>query len=110
MAFPVDDKPIFSSRADDLERRDAIDQFVVGLAERVDQLQDADAAGRLAELANFAQSLGLEAAANGFEPLANCAESVHQSAREGRERDAHELLIELSHLAQRVRRGHRGAL
>ncbi len=110
MAFPTDDKPIFSSRADDLDQREAIDQFVVGLAERVDQLQDAESGGRFSALADLARGLGSEAAANGFEPLANCAEHVHQSARAGRADDTHELLIELSHLAQRVRRGHRGAL
>jgi len=110
VASAEDDKPIFSSRADDLDLRESIDQFVVGLAERVDRLQDADGAGRLQELAQLAGTLALESASIGFEPLSRCAERVHQSAREGQPRDAHALLIELSHLAQRVRRGHRGSL
>lgn len=110
MSLPADDKPIFSTRADDLDQRDAIDRFVVGLAERVDRLQDADSVGRLDELADVAEKLGIDALANGFEVLAHCAGRVARCSRENRGRDAHANLLELSHLAQRVRRGHRGAL
>jgi hypothetical protein len=110
VSLPLDDKPIFSSRADDLDQRDAIDQFVIGLAERVDRLQDADSVGRLDELSDVAHKLAAEALANGFELLAQAAERVARHGRDNRGRDVHAELIELSHLAQRVRRGHRGAL
>jgi hypothetical protein len=102
-------KPIYSSLADDPELREAIDAFLVALGERVDALQDADRAGELEQLGALGGGLGRDADRLGFEPIAGCAEAVEHACRAGKAEDAHRLLVALTEVCGRARRGYRGA-
>ena len=76
------ERPIFSSHAENPAFIDTIDAFVVGLAERIDHLQDADRQGDLKQLADLAGALHTDSAAAGFEPLARAAERVAATCSE----------------------------
>ncbi|MDJ0849621.1 MAG: hypothetical protein QNK04_14715 [Myxococcota bacterium] len=101
--------PIFSTRADEPSLADAIERFVVRLAERIDDLQDAEREGDLERLARLAGLLERDADAAGYEPLARAARLVTDSALADKGNDARGQLIELTAVAQRVRLGHPGA-
>jgi hypothetical protein len=103
-------RPILSSRADDPALSEAIDAFVIGLAERIDHLQDAERDADLAELSALARDLGLDAAALGYEALARISQVVETAALEEKSDEAHANLVKLTEIAYRIRLGHRGAL
>ena len=103
-------RPIFSSRADDPGLSEAIDAFAIGLAERIDRLQDADGETDLSGLAALAGDLAAEAEPLGYEPLARVARVVEAAARDEKAEEAHENLVKLTEIAYRIRMGHRGAL
>lgn len=105
-----EDKPIYSSRVDDVEFREAIDEFVVGLAERIDQLQDAEARRDLKLLAELCRPLIDAAPQLGFEPLSRCAEAVAGACRAQDPSGALRYLVDLTQIARRIRLGHRGAV
>ena len=102
-------RPIYSSFADDPAQQDLIDAFVVGLAERVDELQDCEARGELERLLVRAESLLGDARKAGYDPLVHCASTVRLAAQGARSLEARKALIELTEVSQRVRLGHRGA-
>jgi hypothetical protein len=102
--------PIFSSRADEPALAEAIDAFVIGLAERIDHLQDAEREAGLVRLAAFAGDLAADAEALGYEALARIAHVVESAAGEEKSDEAHANLVKLTEIAYRVRMGHRGAL
>ena len=102
--------PIHSSLEDDPAHAEAIEAFVVALAERVDALQDNEASGdwprlitNLGELARCADQVG-------YPELVQCAEEATRAARERHRELAHKALVVLTDVAQRIRRAHRGAL
>jgi hypothetical protein len=102
--------PIHSRFEDDPSYADAIEAFVVALAERVDALQDNEASADwprliagLSELANAAERVG-------YPQLAECAVEVARAARDRHTELAYKTLVVLTDIAQRVRRAHRGAL
>lgn len=103
-------RPIHSALGEDPSHTPTIEAFVVGLAERVDELQDCEAQGALARLAERAAELAAEAARVGYGPLAEWAEAVRRSSAEHNARDARKALLELTEVAYRVRLGHRGAV
>ena len=109
MDAPERPRPIYSAFADDPALQDAIDSFVVRLAERVDALQDCEARGELDRLVILAEALLGDARRTGYDGLAQCAAGVRAAAKESRPRDARKALIELTEFSQRVRLGHRGA-
>lgn len=102
--------PLYSSREDEPEIRDALDEFVVHLAERVDLLQDAESAADLPQLRALAELLAEDAEQMGFAPLGEVARLVCRSCVEDKPDTARDALTALTELAQRVRLGHRGAL
>jgi hypothetical protein len=102
--------PIYSRRADDPAWTDAIDAFVVGLAERIDYLQDAEGSGDFVRVASLSAALRHEAGEVGFEGLADCAAGVERATRAEKLDAAYARLVELTDIAQRIRLGHRGAL
>jgi hypothetical protein len=104
------DNPILSRLAGDPSVGDAIDTFVVGLAERVDALQDCEARGALSGLSKSAGELGSDAAEVGFDTLSGAACSIQQACGHGAAEDARKALEELTEIARRVRLGHRGAV
>ncbi|MBW2270329.1 MAG: Hpt domain-containing protein [Deltaproteobacteria bacterium] len=101
---------IGSTDVDTPEAAAQLDRFVLDLAERVDLLQDADTAGDLDTLVRLASQLIDQARAVGHEALAGVATRLAEVARQGKAEDGHAGLVELTELAQRVRRGHRGAI
>jgi hypothetical protein len=102
--------PLYSKLIDDPNSGDAIDEFVVGVAERVDHLQDADSRGDFAELGRLACELALDARNAGFELLADVAGVVQAACVDGSKKPAHDGVIAVTDLACRIRLGHRGAM
>jgi hypothetical protein len=102
--------PMYSRLIDDPACSDAIDEFVVGVAERVDHLQDADSKGDLVLLARLASELALDAKSVGFDLLADVARNVEAASLEGSKKPAHDGVVAVTDLAFRVRLGHRGAM
>ncbi len=101
--------PIFSTREDDLSQSEAIDRFVIGLAEDVDRLQDADLEGDLPRLGELATQLGERAERLGYRPLTEVATAVADACRDNKAEDAQAAMVELTDISGRIRRGHRGS-
>jgi hypothetical protein len=103
-------KPILSSRAAEPEAAEQIEAFVVGLAERVDDLQDAEFKGGLEELAAMAHTLGIDANQLGFDLLAASASELERCCLPDSVEQIRETLIDLTEIAKQVRMGHRGSV
>ena len=103
------DAPILSRLAEDSSVGDAIDAFVVNLAERVDALQDCELRGALSELSERAAALGAEAAEVGFDTLSDTTCSIREACGRDAAADARKAVEELTEMARRIRLGHRGA-
>jgi hypothetical protein len=101
--------PIYSVCDDDPDLQDELSEFVIGLAEEIDQLQDTEADGDLERLDALCQHLGQRAQSLGYEILAEVAFAVCQACREHKSDSAQQCLVELTDVGQRIRRGHRGA-
>jgi hypothetical protein len=103
-------KPILSSRANEPEAAEQIEGFLVGLSERVDDLQDAEFKGDLAELATQARRLGTAALELGFDLLAASASDLGRCCQSDSAEQVRETLLDLTEIATRVRMGHRGSV
>lgn len=103
-------RPIYSSLCEDPALQDAIDAFVVVLAERVDELQDCEARGDFPGLSERARGLQRESVRVGYEALASCAAAAAEAAGGRNGEETRKAVIELTEIAQRVRLGHRGAV
>ena len=101
--------PIYSARESDSEARDAISNFVVDLAQRVDMLQDAEGEDGFEPLRLLANTLASEAKRLGFELLASGAARVAEACIERKPDLAGDAMLELTDIAKRIRLGHRGA-
>ena len=106
---PDPPKPLYSTRADDPEVEERIDRFVVTLGETVDDLQDAEAAGSLEDLAERARALAASAEELGYAPLTEVAARIVAACGERNPEAARKGVVEATELAQRIRRGHRSA-
>jgi hypothetical protein len=103
------DTPIYSARDDDCEAREQISEFVIGLAERVDLLQDVEGSGQFEPLQQHASALAFEAENLGFEQLAETARLVSEASQRCESNAAQDAMIDLTTVARRIRLGHRGA-
>lgn len=103
-------RPIYSSLCEDPALQDAIDAFVVVLAERVDELQDCEARSDFDRLGQLAVALQEASRRVGYEGLAACAEAALGAARARSAEETRKAVVELTEIAQRVRLGHRGAV
>lgn len=103
------ERPIYSSRMDDPDLADAIEAFVVALAERVDHLQDAEAHRNFEQLAHLAERLAADAEKLGFAYLASAAGGVEGACATEDAQAAHKSVLEVTHVSQRVRLSHRGS-
>jgi hypothetical protein len=101
--------PIYSARDDDPDLQEELSEFVIGLAEEIDQLQDTEADGDLERLDELSHHLGQRARRYGYEILAEVAFALCQACREHKPDSAQQGLVELTGVAQRIRRGHRGS-
>jgi len=102
-------KPIFSSCEDDCDKGEEIESFVIGLAEQVDELQDAELEGDLVLLGRRAGELARKASELGYAPMFEIAQVVASACRDGKFEDAQAAMVELTEVAGRIRRGHRGS-
>jgi len=109
MVADLEERPLYSTCAGDPTAEEAIDAFVVGLAERIDALQDAESGGPLEALTAPVAALKDDAGANGFDSLARRSAALEASCREGDAPGARKHLIDLTAIAKRIRLGHRGA-
>ena len=102
--------PIRSTQEDVVELAEDIDRFVIGLAERIDSIQDAELAQKYGEVAVLARTLSSDADRLGYPGMAMSAKGVALAAEDAAgEEELQETIVELTDLAQRVRQGHRGA-
>jgi hypothetical protein len=101
--------PIRSTQEDVAELAEELDRFVIGLAERIDAIQDAELAANGDEVAELARMLANDAERLGYPGMAQCAKGVALSAEDGKSEAMRESVFDLTELAQRVRRGHKGA-
>jgi len=103
-------RPIHSRFEDDPSQADAIDAFVLALAERVDDLQDTEARGDWPRLLERVNDLASAADRVGYPVLLQSAAEVARAARDRHAELAHKALVELTEIARRIRQGHRGSL
>ncbi len=103
-------KPILSSRSDDPAAAEQIEGFVVDLAERVDDLQDAEFKGDLEELATMVHTLATSALELGFDLLAASALDLERCCLSDSVEQIRETLIDLTEIAKQIRMGHRGSV
>ena len=103
-------EPIYSKLAEDPTLGDAVDAFVVELAERVDALQDFDSRADFESIQAQASELSLDATKTGYDTLALAATAVVASAAERNRVNCHKALQELTEVARCIRLGHRGAV
>ena len=101
--------PIRSTQEDVVELAEEIDLFVIGLAERIDAIQDAELAQQPSVVSKLARSLAREADRLGYPGMAMSAKGVSLGAEDGLIDDLQQAVVELTGLAQRIRQGHRGA-
>jgi hypothetical protein len=102
--------PIHSRFEDDPSYADAIEAFVRALAERVDALQDNDAGGDWLALTAGLDELARAAEHAGYPQLVESAAEVRSAARDRHGELAHKALVQLTDVAHRIRRAHRGSL
>lgn len=101
--------PIRSTQEDIAELAEDIDRFVVTLAERIDEIQDAELANCAGEVSSLARRLATDAERLGYPDMAQTAKSAAMAAEDEKSDAMQESIFELTDLVQRVRRGHRGA-
>ncbi len=100
--------PMRSTQEDVAELAEDIDRFVIVLAERVDAIQDAELANCAGEIASLSRQLSSDAERVGYPAMAQTAKSTAMAAEDGKIEAMQEQIIEMTDLAQRIRRGHRG--
>jgi HPt (histidine-containing phosphotransfer) domain-containing protein len=101
--------PIRSTQEDVIELADDINRFVIGLSEQIDSIQDAELTNDYRQMADLAGTLARDAERLGYPALAQMARTVASAAEDAKPEAVQEANFELTELAQRVRRGHRGA-
>ena len=101
--------PIRSTQEDIAELAEDIDRFVIQLGERIDEIQDAELAACVGEVATLSRQLASDADRLGYPELAHAAKSAALAAEDEKSEPMQDSIVEMTDLVQRVRRGHRGA-
>ncbi len=99
-------KPIRSLYENDPDLEDSLDRFILGLGERVDDLQDAVLAQQWAPLIALTTSFLGIAQRLGYPALSEVLREIGSAAEAGDGEGARKSVGELTELAQRIRRGH----
>lgn len=102
-------KPIYSVHEDDPELQEPINDFVIGLAERIDLLQDLHSTGEFVRLGELCEETAVEADRLGYPLMATVARVAAEACKENKADASEEALVELTELGQRIRQAHRGA-
>ena len=89
--------------------QEEVNSFVIGLAERVDLLQDMHSGGDLGQLAGLCGGVGREAERLGYPLLAAVARAAGEACLECKADACQDALLEITELTQRIRQAHRGA-
>jgi hypothetical protein len=105
-----EDRPIYSTRANDESLGEAIDNFIVRVSDRIDALQDAEMHGDFCLVGSLAETLIRESDEVGFSPLSRSATVIAASAEKQSAEEVHTALVELTEIARRIRLGHRGSV
>ena len=93
----------------DINVQDAINEFVIGLAERIDLLQDLHSAANFDRLGKLCGETAEDAERFGYPLLASVARVAVDACLESKAEASEEALVEMTELTQRVRLAHRGA-
>ncbi|MDJ0789146.1 MAG: hypothetical protein QNK05_20255 [Myxococcota bacterium] len=101
--------PLVSTRAEEADLEEAIDEFVVGLGERVDALQDAEAGGDLEDLSKRAFDLVERSRTLGYGPMCDAAQELLRACESPPGDAVHKAVADITEIAKRIRRGHRTA-
>ena len=101
--------PIRSTQEDVAELAEDLDRFVIALAERVDAIQDAELAASWPDVAALARTLANDAERLGYPGMVLCAKNVAMTAEDAKIDELQDTIVDLTDLAQRIRRGHRGS-
>ena len=101
--------PIYSSLGEDLEQQENVDRFVIGLAEAMDRIQDAQATQDLGEVASRCLRLARQAREHGYGTLADLADATLRASEEDKPQLVLDHLRLMTQISCRVRMGHRGA-
>lgn len=109
MNEPESLRPLFSARAEEPELSEDLDDFLLALAVRVDDLQDAHSRGENDEMTKMVRSLAEDADRLGHGDLSRAALCVARALECGKAEEIHTELVELTVLARRARLAHRGA-
>ncbi len=107
--MPSPRKPIYSIHEDDLDLQDAVNEFVVSLAERIDLLQDVHSAGDFDRLSELCDKMGTDAERLGYPLLASVSRVAVDASLENKAEASEEALVEMTELTQRIRQAHRGS-
>lgn len=102
-------EPIYSTHENAPDLEEAISDFVIKLAERIDVLQDVHSVGDLGKLDSLSTTLAADARNFGYDDLADQALAVSEACAEGKADAAESGLVEMGELSRRIRRAHRGA-
>jgi len=102
-------QPLYSALENDVELEEELSGFVIGLAEDVDLIQDAETAGSLPDVGTRARLLAKRAERFGYRLLTEIASEVVTASDEDKPEVVQTHLRALTHVACRIRRGHRGA-
>ena len=101
---------IRSNRSDDPGAADLIDHFTLNLAERVDELQDAETKADLGTLGALSHVLAAKAMELEFDLLAASATDLEGCCLAGDVDAARDALVDLTEISKRIRMTHRGAI
>jgi hypothetical protein len=101
---------LYSTQTDDPERLEAISDFVIALAARVDRLQDAQVVADYGQLGTLCRSLESNATNLGYPRLADIAREVAVACSLEKEESIELGLIAITDSARRIRQGHRGSV
>lgn len=103
-------KPAIRSTQEDVaELAEELDRFVIGLAERIDAIQDAELVASWSDVALLARTLANDANRLGYPGMSQSAKDVAMTAEDGKAEPLQDAIVELTDLGQRIRHGHRGA-
>ena len=101
--------PIYSTHDEDITMRECVEGFVYGLADHIDDLQDAELAGDFPLVERLCRDLIAGAGRSGYPALIDVAGDALTACATPEPEDVRKHIVELTELAQRVRRGSRGA-
>ncbi len=107
MAKPRHLVPIYTTLPDSSALLERIDEFVYGISERMDHIQEAEIAKDLPLCAKLLVELGQDGETLGFLPLQEAALGTAARCEGDDDYDLLEQLREVLEIVQRIKRGHR---